>query len=392
MKNKGGIWRVARREFKRMSSRPLYIFIILILPLAAFGIILAIFSKGVPRDLPVAVYDVDHSALSRKLIRMIDSTSTIEVVRRVTDLESGHRLIREGKVYALIVLQRDLEKDVLSGKAPSVINYYNNEFLLPGSLIARDVRNTVGSLSAGLDLRFRQRLSQMTQVQPGIIEPIRVENHELFNPYLNYTYFLVSTLLPNMLQIFVIVMSVYALGIELKEGTAREWLECAKKHTWKALLGKMLPYTLLFCIVGLFMNNILFRYLGVPLQGSLGLITLASILMILAYQAVALLLVSITANLRLSLSFAAFYSSTAFAFVGVTFPMVGMPLPAKAWAGILPLYHYLRIFVDQTVRGMPAVLTVIPLTVLMAFILFLPIFPLYRMGRLMSDEKYWGRL
>jgi len=114
--------------------------------------------------------------------------------------------------------------------------------------------------------------------------------------------------------------------------------------------------------------------------------------MILAYQAVALLLVSITANLRLSLSFAAFYSSTAFAFVGVTFPMVGMPLPAKAWAGILPLYHYLRIFVDQTVRGMPVVLTVIPLTVLMAFILFLPIFPLYRMGRLMSDEKYWGRL
>ena len=165
---------MARREFKRMSSRPLYILVTLLLPLAAFGIVLAIFSKGVPRDLPVAVYDGDHSALSRQLIRMIDSSSAIEVVRQVTDLEPGHRLIREGKVYALIVLQRDLQKDVLSSKAPSVINYYNNEFLLPGSLIARDVRNAVGTLSAGLDLRFRQRLGQMTQVQPGLIEPIRV--------------------------------------------------------------------------------------------------------------------------------------------------------------------------------------------------------------------------
>lgn len=392
MKNKVGILRVVRRELKRMSSRPLYILGGLLLPLATFGIISATFSKGVPRDLPVAVYDGDHSALSRQLIRMIDSSSSIEVVRRVTDLESGHRLIRKGKVYALIVLQRDLQKDVISGKAPSVINYYNNEFLLPGSLIARDVRNAVETLSAGLDLRFRQRLGQMTQAQPGVIEPIRVESHGLFNPHLNYTYFLVSTLLPNMLQIFVIVMSVYAIGIELKEGTAREWLECADNRTWKALLGKLLPYTLLFCIVGLFMNNILFRYLGVPLRGSLGLITLAGFLMILAYQAVALLLVSITVNLRLSLSFAAFYSSTAFAFVGVTFPTVGMPLPAKAWAGILPLYYYLRIFVDQTVRGIPAVLAITPLTVLMAFILFLPIFPLFRMRKLMSEEKYWGRL
>jgi ABC-2 type transport system permease protein len=383
---------VACREFKRMSSRPLYILVTLLLPLMAFGIIWAIFSRGVPRDLPVAVYDGDHSALSRRLIRMIDSSSAIEVVRRVTDPESGHRLIREGKVYALIVLQRDLQKDVLSGKAPPVINYYNNEFLLPGSLIARDVRNAVGTLSAGLDLRFRQRLGQMTQVRPGGIEPIRIESHVLFNPYLNYTYFLVSTLLPNMLQIFVMVMSVYALGVEFKEGTAGEWLDCAGKHTWKALLGKLLPYTLLFCIVGIFMNNILFRYLGVPLRGSLGLITLAGVLMILAYQAVALLLVSITANLRLSLSFAAFYASTAFAFVGVTFPTVGMPLPAKAWAGILPLYYYLRVFVDQAVRGTPAVLAMTPLAVLMAFILFLPIFPLFRMGRLMSEEKYWGRL
>ena len=383
---------MARREFKRMSSRPLYILMTLLLPLAAFGMIWAIFSRGVLRDLPVAVYDGDHSALSRQIIRMIDSSSAIEVVRRVTDLESGHRLIREGKVYALIALQRDLEKDVLSGKAPPVIHYYNNEFLLPGSLIARDVRHAVGTLSAGLDLRVRQRLGQMTQARPGVIEPIRVESHGLFNPYLNYTYFLVSTLLPNMLQIFVIVMSIYALGVEFKEGTAREWLACGQQRPWKALLGKLMPYTLLFFIVGLFMNNILFRYLGVPLRGSLGLITLAGFLMILAYQAVALLLVSITVNLRLSLSFAAFYSSTAFAFVGVTFPTMGMPLPAKAWAGILPLNHYLRIFVDQAVRGLPAVQVMTPLTVLMAFILFLPIFPLCRMGTLMREEKYWGRL
>jgi len=375
-----------------MSSRPLYALVTLIFPLTAFVIVWAIFCKGVPRDLPVAVNDGDHSALSRQLIRMIDASSTIAVAYRVTDPESGHRLIRKGKAYALIVLQNDFEEHVLSGKAPAVINYYNNGFLLPGSLIARDVRRAVGTLSAGLDQRFRQRRNHMTHVVSGAIEPIRVENHELFNPYLNYTYFLVSTLLPNMLQIFVLVMTVYALGVELKDGTAKEWLACSGERTWKAILGKLAPYTLLFGIVGLFMNTFLFRYLGVPLRGSPGIIVVATFLMILAYQAVGLFLVSITANLRLALSFSAFYASTAFAFVGVTFPTIGMPLAARIWAGILPLYYFIRIFVDQAMRGVPPDLDLSYLAVLLAFVLFVPVFPLFRMGQLMRDEKYWGRL
>lgn len=374
-----------------MGSRPLYALMTLIFPLTAFVIIWAIFWKGVPHDLPVAVNDGDHSALSRQVIRMIDALSTIEVSHRVTDPELGHRLIREGKAYALIVLQSNLEQDVLSGKAPAIIQYYNNEFLLPGSVIARDVRKAVGTLSAGLDQRFRQRRNYMTHVVSGAIEPIRVENHELFNPYLNYTYFLVSTLLPNMLQIFVLVMTVYALGVELKDGTAREWLACSGEQPWKAVLGKLAPYTVLFGIVGLFMNTFLFSYLGVPLRGSLEIIIVATFLMILAYQVVGLFLVSVTANLRLALSFSAFYASTAFAFVGVTFPTIGMPLAARIWAGILPLYYFIRIFVDQAIRGVPPDLALSSLLALLAFVIFLPVLAFFRIGKLMRDEKYWGR-
>ena len=375
-----------------MGSRPLYALMTLIFPLTAFVIVWAIFWKGVPIDLPVAVNDGDHSALSRQVIRMIDASSTIEVSHRVTDPESGHRLIREGKAYALIVLQSDFEQDVLSGKAPAIIHYYNNGFLLPGSLIARDVRKAVGTLSAIVDQRLRQRRNHTTHVVAGAVEPIRVENHELFNPYLNYTYFLVSTLLPNMLQIFVLVMTVYALGVELKDGTAREWLACSGAQAWKAVLGKLAPYTVLFAIVGLFMNTFLFRYLGVPLRGSAGIIIVATFLMILAYQAVGLFLVSVTANLRLALSFSAFYASTAFAFVGVTFPTIGMPLAARIWAGILPLYYFIRIFVDQAIRGVPPDLALSSLLALLAFVVFLPVLAFFRIGKLMRDEKYWGRL
>ena len=226
---------------------------------------------------------------------------------------------------------------------------------------------------------------------PGAMEPIRVEAHQLFNPQLNYTYFLVVALLPTMLQIFVLVTSVYALGVELKEGTAEAWLERAGGSPWKAVAGKMLPYTIIFVFLGFFMIAFLFGCMGVPLRGSLGWIAVATLLFVTAYQAIGLALVSATANLRLSLNLAAFYASTAFTFVGITFPAVGMSLLARSWAAIIPLFYYLRILVDQGVRGVPVGFDLQSFTVLATFIFLLPAFALLRMGTLMTDRRYWGR-
>ena len=387
-----GFVAVIVRELRRMISRPLYFVVTLILPLLSFGIFWAIFHQGVPRDLPVAVYDADHSALSRRIIRMIDATSTIKVAYKVSDIGTGRKLILATKSYALIILPKDLERDVYSGKAPHIIEYYNNELLLPGSLINRDVRRVVGTVSAGADLRIRQKRSEMTEAAMAHLEPIKIESHILFNPYINFLYFLVSALLPTMLHIFVLTVSVFAIGVELKDGTAKEWLICAGGSTWRAVAAKLFPYTVIFVVLGLFMNSFLFRYLGVPLRGSSLLIMIATLLMILAYQAIGLLFVTVTANLRLALSFAAFYSSTAFAFVGITFPTMAMPLPGKIWGGILPLSYYLKIFVDQSIRGAAISASIPAMIALIVFLFVVPIVPIWRFRKLMCDKRYWGRI
>jgi len=383
---------VVVREIKRILTNPLYLFGTIILPLLSFFIFWAIFFRGVPQELPVAVCDSDHTELSRKVIRMLDASSTIKIAFSVNDLETAQRYIREGKVYAIVIFQKGLERDAYTGKAPLVVSYYNNEFLLPGSLISRDIRNVVSSVSAQINLPFIQGKGGSAVTGPSGSDPIKVDVHQLFNPYLNYTYYLVSAFLPTMMQIFILVMTIYALGIEFKEGTAREWYTTGGGHVWKALLGKLLPYTVIFVVLSIFMNIFLFRFLEVPFKGSLFWIVLADVLFVSACQAVGMLIITLTANLRFSLSTAAFLASTAFIFVGVTFPAEGMPQLAKAWAEILPLTHYLKIFTNQAVRGGPAIYDILPLTVLGCFALFLPVFPVIRMRVLMTNEKYWGRI
>lgn len=382
---------VVLRELRRLVSNPAYLLGTIILPVFSFLLFWAIFVKAVPQGLPVAICDHDHSALSRKLARMLDATSTIRVAYHVDDLQTAQKYIREGKAYAVVTFQKGFENDAYSGKAPVVVSYYNNQFLLPGSLISRDIRNAIGAASAQISLPTIQAAGTSVIVGPISRDPVKVDVHQLFNPYLNYTYFLVSALLPTMMQIFIFVMTIYVIGVELKEGTAREWYTSAGGHVFKALTGKLLPYIVIFFCLSCFMHYFLFRLLGVPFRGGFIWIILGGFLFVLACQAAGILIITLTANLRFSLSAAAFFTSTAFVFVGVTFPAEGMPAFARAWAQILPLTHYLKIFTNEAVRGGSVLYDITPIVVLGCFAVLLPIYPLMRIGTLMTSDKYWGR-
>ena len=122
------------------------------------------------------------------------------------------------------------------------------------------------------------------------------------------------------------------------------------------------------------------------------MINISTAAMVLAYQAISLLIISVTSNLRFSLSVGAFYSGTAFAFVGMTFPLIAMPTMAKIWAAIIPLTFYLQIFIDQSMRGFPLSVSLSDLGAIILFILLLPPFAMKRFRKLMQEPQYWGKI
>jgi ABC-2 type transport system permease protein len=388
---RGGVWRAARREVARIAGDRYYPVLMLILPLAGFALLWTIFASGVPRDLPVVVVDGDHSVLSRQLVRMVDATSSMRVAGEAPDIGAARALVLQNKAYAVIVVPGGLERDVRRGEAPKVVAYYNAQYLLPASLMRKDLRAAVSTLSAGLELRVREARGEPARVALSHIEPVRVDFHTLFNPQLNYSYYLAAALLPAILQIFIVVGGVHAVGVELKEGTAGAWIESAGGRTWRAVAGKLLPYAVHFTALGLFMLVVLFRYMAVPMRGHLHVVVAATVLFVLASLAVALLIVSWSANLRFATSLAAFYTTPAFAFVGITFPTFGMPAVGRAWGAVLPLTHYLRVVVDQAMRGAAPATAMAPLAALIAFVGLAPLISIWRLGKIARDPRYWGR-
>lgn len=385
-----GIARVVRRELARMGSRPLYPLLLLVLPLAGWFVLLAAFGSRTPRDLPVAVVDLDRSALSRALTRAADATASMSVVSAPTTQSGGEDLLLRGEVYAVVVIPEDLERGVMRQSAPPVVALYNAQWLLPGKLIARDLMQVVGTVSAGLELRARLAAGGGGLAR-GAVEPIRTEAHPLFNPELDYAEFLVVALIPALLQIFVLVLAVHALGSELRQRSADRWLEAADGRVGRALVGKLAPYAVWYAVLAVGLSAATWRWLGVPVQGSVPLLAAGLVLLVLAVLGMALVLVGWTANLRLATSLASLLAVPAFAFSGITFPVSGMPPVARLWSMILPLTHYLRVQTEQLVVGAPARSSLAPLAALATLALALVVLSAGRYGRLFREPDLWGR-
>ncbi|EMS78834.1 ABC transporter permease [Desulfotignum phosphitoxidans] len=385
-----GFLAVFAREFSHIRQHARYPLAMFVFPLLSFILIWGLFSEPYPRELPVAVVDLDHSKLSRSLIRAVDASPEIRVAFQAADPVEAKNLMLEGAVYAWLHIPKALEKDILEGKGGDVTGFINTQMLLPGSMVSSSLQATVSTLSAGLNIRSRMQGGAMPEKAMDLLDPVRIDRHVLFNPQLNYMYFLSAALCPTFLQIFVLMVTVMALGSEFKNRTAEHWLKTAGGSVWWAITGKLAVYFLCFSLVGLIMLAVIFPGFGVPLRGSCAVLMAGTLILILAYMACALVLVYLFPSLRMALSAASFFSGTAFAFVGITFPVEGMPALGKAWSSLLPLTHYLHLFQEQTLRQAPISLSVPDLLIMLGFVgagyCLIPFFK-----RHMTDSRYWGK-
>lgn len=388
---KTGWWAVVVRELNRMKSKRLYVMMTLVLPLVGFGLFTAIFYQGKPTDLPVAVVDYDQTSMSRSLIQTIDMMQTVKVTERVSDLRQARENLQKGDYYSVVIIPEGFSKKVYQNQQPKVVQYYNNAFMLIGSLVNRDVTTAVRTFSGGINYQTRIKKGQPEAQAKVAVNPIAVDGHKLFNPYLNYFYYLATTFLPIILLIFILMGTVYAIGIEYKNGTAKEWLETANGSILRAISGKLLPYALIWFILLLFMNVIIFRYFSMPLNGSLGVLAFNGFLFVMAYMACGVFIAGVFPALRMGLSVASIYSALAFTFSGLTFPYIAMYTPVSFTGNFFPFSHYLNVFVDQTLRAASPEISFMPLLYLALFCL-LPFTVLMKHKKMCENSRYWGKL
>lgn len=382
---------VMRREMYRLTHQPMYFVLMIVLPVVSFAFFALLFNQGAIRNIPIAVLDEDNTTLSRKVAQMIDDTPTALVARDIQSMAEGERLIREGKIMAVVQIPAFFEKNILSNSQTHLESYVSGTNITVNGLLSKDIQTAVTTFTGGIQLQVLMKQGLTQRQAMAQLMPVRFDRHVLFNPHINYGYYLSPSFMPMMLMIFVVMVTVFSIGTELKHATSREWIAAGNDSVAAALVGKVLPITAVMFLISLVMLLINFKIVGTPLNGSLTVILVGTLLFILSYQSISVLIVSLLANLRLSLSIGGGYSVLAFTFSGLTFPIMAMWEPMQWVSKIFPFTFYTDIFVDQMLRGTPWVYSLPDLGYMMLFIV-LPLLCLPRLKRVCTEEKFWGRL
>jgi ABC-2 type transport system permease protein len=401
MKRRGdfrpGFWLVFAREFGWLRHRPLLLALSTIVPLTLMALLTAVFSAGLATKLPIAVLDLDGSDLSRTIIRMVDATPDVSVAERVGDLAEGRRLILSGRVHGLLMLPHDLDRDMRALRRPEVVFFYNTQTMTTGNLVLRGINAVLPTAAAGVRVSLRTAQGQSTDVAQAALTPIPVQTNPLFNPALNYVHFLLTALIPSLLQIAVVTATAYTAGLDLETRHRARILRRLGGGIFPAVLAKLLPYTLLFMVTLGIADSVLFGFFELPLRGSRGLLLLSGLLFVLSCQLIGLLLAIVLKPLASAVSIGTLLTAPAFGFMGIGFPRLGMNAFAYGWGALLPGTWYLTARIDQTVRGTPLDLSAKPILILAAFVLVLGGLSLWRLDRLRasqarSDERPVPRL
>ncbi len=342
-----------KRGIRSLWSRKLYFAAMIAVPIGCCLFFLDLMKEGLPLRTPVAVVDMDHSRLSRTITRNLASSELTDVRYKVNTYAEGMNLVKSGKVYGFFLIPAEFERNAVSGRETEVSFYSNLTFFVPGSLVFKGFKTVAVTSAAGVAVTKFSSMGVSADAASSLMVPLAVQEHMPGNPWVSYNIYLSSSFVPGVLALMVLLVTAFSIASEIKRGTSRQWLAAARGSMLVALLGKLLPQTVVFSAVGICCQWMLYGWFHFPLGNHVMHMIVAMLLLVTASQSLAIVIVSVIPSLRFSVSICALLGILTFSVIGISFPVEQMYGAIGIFAWIIPMRYYLLIYFDQALNGIP---------------------------------------
>lgn len=260
------MWRAARNEAATIVRDP-GAWLILVAGVLAYGLLYPVpYWARVVREVPIIVVDQDRSPTSRQLVRMLDAHAALQVSAVTGDTLTAAREIEAGRVHGALVVPDGFARRIARAEATEVVGVADATYFLIYKTVLSGMAETVGTLSAGVEMRRLEARGTPDWLAALLRAPIRVEARPLFNPAESYTAYVVPA-------IYVVILhQTLLIGIGLVQGTRREQAgpadaRVARRSPLEALsvlAGRTLVYLLIYVVHVAIYFGVLLPWLGLP--------------------------------------------------------------------------------------------------------------------------------
>ncbi len=340
------------REWKRIFSIPNYYVVLLVIPVLVFFFFGLIYQKQFAREFPVAVWDDDHSSVSRTLANMMDATVGIHITEQADSEQSILNLIQSGKIAAAVYFPKNMEADAKKGKPTAITLYTNASGLVASQMIYKDAAQVIIKGGLAVILQKSQRQGMPADQAMALVQPVKLNTVTLYNPEFNYQQYLAPGLITVGLQMALIIASVLILNLELARNTIGELLAISRSPS-QIIVGKTLAHLAVSWISFILIFFVVFPVFGLDKPGTIFNLFILFTLLSLACIGIGLMVSALSNNLLFTVDLALFYTAPAFVFSGFTFPRSAMPWYDQYYAAAMPYTHFMDAFIRLYYMGLP---------------------------------------
>ena len=365
----------------------IYGFCMVVFPVLLVVFFTTMLDDGLPQDLPIGVVDHDNSATSRSLIRNLDAMQNSRVVYRFASVTEARNAMQEGKVFAYLYIPEGTAAKLMAGRQPDISYYYTMTCMTAGSMASKDLKtiSMLGSAAVG-QATLSAKGATKEQIRTAL-QAVTIDAHMIANPQGSYNYSLTTVFVPGILMLFMALLSAYALGMEMKFDSGKEWLARAGNNILVATLGKYIVHALVFLLVIFSYQYYIFNVLHFPHLGGVWSIVRLTLLQVAASIGFGIFAFGLMPSLRMSMSISSLWMVLGISMCGSAFPVAGMDPPLQAMSWLFPMRHYWMLYQATVLNGFPVIDVWFHLVALVAFTL-LPWFVLRKVKNAMLNYVY----
>ena len=306
----------------------------------------------VQTEIPVAVVDLDHSSLSRQLIRMVAAGSEVIITKRPSSFDKARDACAMGDVQGILLIPQGFQAKVLSSKEAEVSIFSDATCFFTYRQVATDLLKTVKTLSAGIEIK-RYRASGADETRAlAMANPMPLSVVQLFNQAGGYGTYVVPLVFALILQ------QTLVMGVGMVAGGRREmgdaaWFSAKPGFGAAALsvLAKLAAYLVLYSIHALLYFGVLHRLYGVLERGHVAEMILVMLLFLSAVILMALVVAAFFKTKESSLFVLLFTSMPVIFLSGISWPIEAIPAWVRLPSFLLPSTTGIDAFVRVSIMG-----------------------------------------
>ncbi len=336
---------IIRKEFIHIRRDPRTLGIVLILPIFQ----LFIFGYAVTNDiehLPMAVFDLDQSEASRRLVDAYRASSYFAIDFYVKDDDELAYLLDSGQARVGLTIPPEYADRLARHERVEV------SMIIDGSdpTVANTALAAAGAIGQAHGATLAESIRKQSAARLSTLPGVDVQTRVWYNPNMISANYMVPALIGLILQTLTALLTAVTIVREREQGTL-EGLIVTPIRATELMVGKILPYVVIAFMAMLEILLVGVFWFKVPINGSVALLVALSGLFLLSALGIGLM-VSTIAHTQQEAMMLAFFTILPSVFLsGFMFPIASMPRALQFLSNVIPLKHFLIIDRGIVLKG-----------------------------------------